>query len=82
MLGEIVHENSSGVTILLSEYSKTLDLVLDKSVAERLRSIAKNRNVRVSITKHDDMLMVETEKGAVDMSIPVQIDKLKEALNV
>lgn len=82
MLGEIVHENSSGVTILLSEYSKVLDLVLDKSTAERLRDVAKNANVRVVITKHDDMLMVETENGTVDMSIPVQLDKLKEALNV
>lgn len=78
MLEQVIMENESGLRIYLPEYSKTLDLAIDKSIAQRIRNLSEN--VKVVVTENDDFLMAETENGMVDMSIPVQISQLQEAV--
>ena len=78
MLEEIIQENEDGVKIYLSEYQKTLDLNLDKSMAKKIRSISKD--AKVVLVKDLDVIMIETENGIVDMSVPQQLKLLKEAV--
>ncbi len=78
MLEEVIAEHETGMRIFLPEYSKTLDVAIDKSVAKKIRSTWKN--VKVILTKNDDLIMAETENGTVDMSIPVQLSQLQKAI--
>ena len=80
MLEEVIAENETGVKIFLPEYSKTLDVALDKSIAQKIRNLSKN--VKVIVTQNDDHIMAETENGMVDMSIPVQLSQLREAMGL
>ena len=80
MLEDILHENETGVKIYLSEYSKCLNIALDKDIAKKLKKAAKN--VKVIAVQSDDTIMVETENGVVDASIPVQLIQLRDALNL
>ncbi len=80
MLEDIIHENEEGIRIFLPEYSKTLDVAIDKNTAKRLREVCKN--VKVIVTRDDDFIMAETENGMVDMSIPVQLKQLQDALQL
>ncbi|NLT47439.1 MAG: hypothetical protein GXX92_03400 [Clostridiales bacterium] len=80
MLEEVISEHETGVKIYLPEYSKTLDVVIDKSVAKKIRNASKN--VKVVITQNDDLIMAETECGTIDMSIPVQLKQLQKAIGL
>ncbi len=78
MLREIVQENEGQITISMSEYQKTLDLKVDKSLAKKIRSFSKES--KVIFIKEEDILLVETENEVIDMSVPTQIEHLKKAL--
>lgn len=78
MLEEIVMENESGIKIYLSEYNKSLDFRVDKSIAKQIHNMSKK--AKVVIVKQEDIIMVETESGMVDMSLPVQLEKIKDVL--
>lgn len=80
MLEDIIFEHETGVKIFLPEYSKTLNVAIDKGTAKKIQSAAKN--VKVVMTQNDDFIMVETENGVVDMSIPVQLDQLQDAMGL
>lgn len=80
MLEDIIFEHETGVKIFLPEYSKTLNVAIDKGTAKKIQSAAKN--VKVVMTQNDDFIMVETENGVVDMSIPVQLNQLQEAMGL
>lgn len=80
MLEEVILEHETGVKILLPEYSKTLDVALEKSIAQKIRNLSKN--VKVLVTHNDDLIMAETENGMVDMSIPIQLSQLSEAMGL
>ncbi len=80
MLEDMIHENEAGMRIFLPEYSKTLDVTIDKGTAKRLRKVFKN--VKVIVTRDDDFIMAETENGMVDVSIPVQLKQLQDALQL
>jgi len=79
MLEEIIHENQTGLKISISEYQKTLDLRIDKVMAKRIRDTLKD--AKFVFVKEEDNIMIETDNGIVDISVPVQIAQLKEALD-
>jgi flagellar biosynthesis/type III secretory pathway protein FliH len=78
MLHEVVLENEGQITIFMSEYQKTLDLKVDRSLAKKIRAFSKES--KVVFIKEEDVVMVETESEIIDMSIPTQIDHLKKAM--
>jgi flagellar assembly protein FliH len=84
MLEEILYEqeqaNEAGVKIYLSEYSKTLDAAMDKNIANKVRN--KIKNARVIMIKGNDTIMIESENGVIDASLPLQIKQLQDAMNM
>ncbi|MFA7502801.1 MAG: hypothetical protein WCY55_07050 [Anaerovoracaceae bacterium] len=79
MVCDIISEHESGIKIYLSEYSRTLDASVDRNIAKRLTS--RTQGTKIIVTQHEDLLMVETEDGVTDMSVPTQLKQLKEALD-
>lgn len=79
MLADIVRENETGIKIHLSEYSKTLNIRINRMMAEKITAIS--QNARVIVSKEDDTIMAETENGMVDMSFPVQLKLLKKEID-
>jgi flagellar assembly protein FliH len=79
MLEEIILENEGSMKVLLSEYQRSLDFRIDKTVAQKLKKISKD--TKVVIIKEEDIIMSETEGGIVDMSVPVQLEQLKKAVD-
>ncbi len=79
MLEEIIMENESSLKIYFSEYQKTLGIHIDKAIAKKLRNLTKE--VKLVLIKEDDLIMSENEGGIVDMSVPVQLEQLKKAVD-
>ena len=79
MLEEIVMENEGSLKIYLSEYQKTLDIHIDKAIVKKIKNQFKE--AKVVLIKEEDLIMSETEGGIVDMSVPVQLEQLKKAVN-
>ena len=81
MLEEIILENRSeaSVKICISEYSKCLDLKIDRELTEKIRNMAKN--ISVTVTKDEDVIMVETSSGIVDISFPTQLEHIRETIS-
>ena len=79
MLEEIMLENEAGLKIYISEFQKTLDLRLDKSIIKKMRNVSKE--AKLVLIKEEDLIMGETERGIMDMSVPVQLDQLKKAVD-
>jgi flagellar assembly protein FliH len=79
MLEEIVMENESSLKIYFSEYQKTLDVHIDKAIAKKLRNVTKD--AKLVLIKEEDLIMSENEGGIVDMSVPVQLEQLKKAVD-
>jgi len=79
MIRNIIHEHESGVRIYLSEYSATLEATIDRDIAKRLSD--RSSGTKVIVTNHEDLLMVDTDEGVTDMSIPTQLSKLREVLD-
>jgi flagellar assembly protein FliH len=79
MLEEIITENEGSYKIYFSEYQKTLDIHIDKAIAKKLRNLA--RDAKLVLIKEEDLIMTENEGGIVDMSVPVQLEQLKKAVD-
>ncbi|HWQ78045.1 MAG TPA: FliH/SctL family protein [Anaerovoracaceae bacterium] len=79
MLEEIVAENEGSYKIYFSEYQKTLDIHIDKATVKKMRNLTKD--ARLVLIKEEDLIMSENEGGIVDMSIPVQLEQLKKAVD-
>ncbi len=79
MLEEIVLENEGSLKIYFSEYQKTLGIHIDKAIAKKMRNLTKD--AKLVIIKEGDLIMSENEGGIVDMSIPVQLEQLKKAVD-
>jgi flagellar assembly protein FliH len=79
MLEELILENEGSLKIYFSEYQKTLDFRIDKSIAKKLRNLTKD--AKLLLIKEDDLIMSENESGIVDMSVPVQLEQLKKAVD-
>ncbi len=80
ILHEYEHENDAMVKISMPEYLKSIDISIDKKIAQKIRG--KINNAKVSMTKTDDSIMIETESGVIDASIAVQLEQLKQAINL
>jgi flagellar assembly protein FliH len=78
MIEEALHGDDSQVKVYLSQYQSVLDLRLDKSIIKKIQKVAPN--AKVVLLKEADKIMVESEDGVVDMSIPLQLNKLETAL--
>jgi len=80
ILEEVIAENHEELKIFLSNYNKTLDLHVDKSMAKRIKALAKN--AKVVIVPGDDVILAETQSGMLDLSVKMQMQQLEEALGV
>lgn len=79
MLEEIILENEGSFKIYFSEYQKTLDIHIDKTIAKKMRNLTKE--AKLVLIKEEDLIMSENEGGIVDMSVPVQLEQLKKAVD-
>lgn len=79
MLEEIISENEGSYKIYFSEYQKTLDIHIDKAIVKKMKNL--NKDARLIMIKEEDLIMSENEGGIVDMSIPVQLEQLKKAVD-
>lgn len=79
MLEEIVAENEGSLKIFISEYQKTLDIHIDRAAIKKLRHLTKD--AKLVLIKEEDLIMSEYESGIVDMSVPVQLEQLKKAVD-
>ncbi len=79
MLEEIIMENESSLKFYFSEYQKTLGIHIDKTIAKKLRNLTKE--AKLVLIKEEDLIMSENEGGIVDMSVPVQLEQLKKAVD-
>lgn len=79
MLEEMIQENEGSMKIYLSEYQKTLDFHIDKTIAKKIKNLSKD--MKVVMIKEEDLIMSENEGGIVDMSVPVQLEQLKKAVD-
>ncbi|HVI41904.1 MAG TPA: hypothetical protein VM577_14735 [Anaerovoracaceae bacterium] len=79
MLEEIVLENEGRLKIYFSEYQKTLGIHIDKAIAKKMRNLTKE--AKLIMIKEEDLIMSENEGGIVDMSVPVQLEQLKKAVD-
>lgn len=79
MLEEIIAENEGSYKIYFSEYQKTLDVHIDKAIAKKMRNLTKE--AKLVLIKEEDLIMTENEGGIVDMSVPVQLEQLKKAVD-
>lgn len=80
MLESIILENQRGVTIYLSEYHATLDIHIDKFLCSRIEKISSG-NKLVIIKEEDDVIMLETDKGLIDLNVNGQLENLKDAIH-
>jgi len=75
---EVIHGDEEDLKIYLSENQKTLDLHINKGMAEKLKKLSKKS--KVIILKDEDKIMVESNDSVIDMSLPVQLDQLEKAI--
>jgi flagellar biosynthesis/type III secretory pathway protein FliH len=78
MLTEIVRENEGVLRLYLSEFQHTLELHLDRNITKKLKHFANGLNT--VLVKEEDSIMLETDTGIVDASVPSQLAILKETL--
>lgn len=75
---EVIHGDEEDLKIYLSENQKTLELHINKEMAEKLKKLSKKS--KVIILKDEDKIMVETNDSVIDMSLPVQLGQLEKAI--
>lgn len=78
MIEEVILENDGKIKITVSEYQKTLDLRVDKSLAKKIKNFSKDS--KIIFVKEEDMIVIETASGVVDISVPVQLEQLEKAV--
>lgn len=75
---DVIHGDEEDLKIYLSENQKTLDLHINKEMAEKLKKLSKKS--KVIILKDEDKIVVETNDSVIDMSLPVQLEQLEKAI--
>jgi flagellar biosynthesis/type III secretory pathway protein FliH len=78
MLTDVIRENEDVIRLYLSEFQHTLELHLDRNITKKLKRFADG--LKTILVKEDDSIMLETDTGVVDASIPSQLSMLREAL--
>jgi flagellar assembly protein FliH len=78
MLGEVIRENEGAVRLYLSEFQHTLEIHLDRQIARKVKRFAEG--LKTVLVREDDSIMLETDTGVVDASIPSQLRILQETL--
>jgi flagellar assembly protein FliH len=78
MIGEVIKENEDTVRLYLSEFQNTLELHLDKNIPKKIKRFASG--LKTILVKEEDSIMLETETGVVDASIPAQLNIIRELL--
>jgi flagellar biosynthesis/type III secretory pathway protein FliH len=78
MLEEAIAENEGVIKVYLSEFQHALELQLDKNITKKIRAFAKGMGA--VIVKEPDSIMLESETGIVDVSVPTQLELLRESL--
>lgn len=75
---EVIHGDEEDLKIYLSENQKTLDLHVNKEIAEKLKNLSKKS--KVIILKDEDKIVVETNDSVIEMSLPLQLSQLEKAI--
>ncbi|MDR2770917.1 MAG: hypothetical protein LBB57_02640, partial [Clostridiales Family XIII bacterium] len=78
MLTEVVRENEGVLRLYLSEFQHTLELHLDRNITKKIKHFADG--LSTVLVKEDDSIMLETDAGVVDASVPSQLAILRETL--
>jgi flagellar assembly protein FliH len=78
MIGEVIKENEDTVRLYLSEFQNTLEIHLDKNITKKIKRFASG--LKTILVKEEDSIMLETETGVVDASIPAQLDIIRGLL--
>jgi flagellar assembly protein FliH len=78
MLAEVIRENEDVVRLYLSEFQHTLEIHLDRNITKKLKRFA--GGLKTVLVKEEDNIMLETDTGVLDASIPSQLAILKETL--
>lgn len=78
MLADVVRENDVVLRLYLSEFQHSLELHLDKNITKKIKRFADG--LKTVLVKEDDSIMLETDTGIVDASIPSQLAILRETL--
>jgi flagellar biosynthesis/type III secretory pathway protein FliH len=78
MLTDVIRENEGVIRLYLSEFQHTLELHLDRNITKKLKRFADG--LKTVLVKEDDSIMLETDTGVVDASIPSQLSILEETL--
>jgi flagellar assembly protein FliH len=78
MLEDIVRESDRPLRLYLSEFQNTLEFQLDKNITKKMRDFA--GGLKTILVKDDDSIMLETETGVLDASIPSQLRILRDEL--
>ncbi len=81
MLDEVLHEykNETNIKIYLSEYHKSIDFKINHRISKKIQGMA--QNISVNTVKDEDVIMVETPDGIIDVSLKSQLEHIKEAMN-
>ncbi|WKY48587.1 hypothetical protein Q5O24_04525 [Eubacteriaceae bacterium ES3] len=75
---EVIHEDDTGVKVYLSEYQKSVDLHINKAVIDRIKALSQKS--KVVILKEEDRIVVETDDSVIDVSVPVQLQQIQNAI--
>jgi flagellar biosynthesis/type III secretory pathway protein FliH len=79
MLEEILLENEGVTKLYLSEFQNTLAFRLDKNITRKIRRFASDLKT-VLVRDNEDGIMLESENGVTDVSVPTQLELLKRAV--
>jgi flagellar assembly protein FliH len=74
----VIHKDDTGVKVYLSEYQKSLDLHINKTVIDQLKALSQKS--KVVILKEEDRIVVETDQSVIDVSVPVQLQQIQKAI--
>ncbi|NLP29929.1 MAG: hypothetical protein GX363_02220 [Clostridiales bacterium] len=77
MILDIISENEGALKVYLSEYNEALDLHIDRNILDKIKK--ETKNLKLVTVSHPDMMMVDTEKGVIDLSISEQLKKIRNA---
>jgi flagellar assembly protein FliH len=78
IFNEVIHKDDTGVKVYLSEYQKSLDLHINKTVIDQLKALSQKS--KVVILKEEDRIVVETDQSVIDVSVPVQLQQIQKAI--
>ena len=77
MIHDIISEHEGVLKVYLSEYNQALDIHIDRTIIDKIKK--ETKNLKVVTVSHEDMIMVDTENGVIDLSISEQLKKIRDA---